>query len=84
MAYTMDCVRSAVPEAVEILTDAVLNPKFLPWEVAGAIARIREDVKNVKDNPYTVVNEARMVSRGLRLAMGPCTCLGEPLHAEQR
>ena len=71
MAYSMDCVRSAVPEAVEILADAVCNPKFLPWEVAEAIARMREDVKSVKDNPQTVLLEVRSVP-----VWAACGCRG--------
>ena len=59
MAYTMDVVKPAVPEALEVLVDAVVNPKFLVWEVAEAVAKMREDIKTVRDNPQTVLLEVR-------------------------
>jgi processing peptidase subunit alpha len=59
MAYNIDCVRTAVPEALEILTDSVLNPKFLPWEVADALAKMQEDLERFKDNPQSILLEAR-------------------------
>lgn len=57
MAYNIDVVKTNVPEALEILVDSVLNPKFLPWEVDVAIKKMSEDIKSVKDNPQTVLLE---------------------------
>lgn len=37
MAYNIDTSKATVPEALEILTDAVLNPKFQSWEVAEQV-----------------------------------------------
>lgn len=37
MAYTIDTSKASVPEALELLTDAVLNPKFQAWEVAEQV-----------------------------------------------
>jgi processing peptidase subunit alpha len=59
MAYTVDVVKTNVPEAVEILADSVLNPKFLPWEVAHAVEKMREDIKAAKENPQSVLLEVR-------------------------
>ena len=59
MAYNVDVVKTAVPEALEVLVDSVVNPKFLVWEVADAVAKMREDIKTVKDNPQTVLLEVR-------------------------
>ena len=58
MAYTIDCSKVAVPEAIEALTDAVLNPKFHPWEVAQQVKRMEEDVKNLSENPQTLLLES--------------------------
>lgn len=37
MAYNIDCTKASVPEALELLADAVLNPKFQSWEVAEQV-----------------------------------------------
>jgi processing peptidase subunit alpha len=58
MAYSIDTTRATVPEALEILTDCVINPKFELWEVKEALDRMKEDVKNLEDNPQTTLLEA--------------------------
>ncbi len=58
MAYSIDTTRATIPEALEILTDSVLNQKFELWEVKDAISRMEEDVKNLEDNPQTTLLEA--------------------------
>jgi processing peptidase subunit alpha len=57
MAYNIDTSKATVPEALEILTDAVLNPKFQSWEVAEQVRKMEADVKNLKDNPQTTLLE---------------------------
>ena len=37
MAYNIDCTKASIPEALEVLADAVLNPKFQSWEVAEQV-----------------------------------------------
>ena len=37
MAYNIDCPKDTIPEALEVLADAVLNPKFQSWEVAEQV-----------------------------------------------
>lgn len=37
MAYNIDCTKATIPEALEVLADAVLNPKFQSWEVAEQV-----------------------------------------------
>lgn len=58
MAYSVDTSKVTVPEALEVLTDAVLNPKFQSWEVAEQIKRMETDLKNLADNPQTQLLEA--------------------------
>ena len=41
MAYTVDCLRTNLPEAVELLTDAVMNQKLTDHEVASRRRRSR-------------------------------------------
>lgn len=57
MAYNIDTSKASIPEALEILTDAVLNPKFQAWEVAEQVRKMEADVKNLKDNPQTTLLE---------------------------
>lgn len=57
IAYNIDIVKSNVPEALEILADAVLNPRFTPWEVAEQIVKMEHDIKGLKENPQTILLE---------------------------
>jgi processing peptidase subunit alpha len=57
MAYTIDTSKVTVPEALEVLADAVLNPKFQSWDVAEQLRKMEEDLKGLKDNPQTVLLE---------------------------
>lgn len=63
MVYTIDVVKSNIAEALEVLSDAVLNPKFNPWEVKEQVAKMEADLKNVKNNPQTVLLEVRFLGR---------------------
>ena len=62
IAYNIDVVKSNVPEALEVLADAVLNPRFTTWEVAESIKKIEQDIKQLKENPQTVLLEASTAS----------------------
>jgi len=57
MAYSVDVPKPLVPAALEVLCDAVLNPKFEPHEVAAAKARLAADVASLKDNPQAALLE---------------------------
>lgn len=57
IAYNIDVAKSNVPEALEILADAVLNPRFTTWEVAEQLQKIEQDIKSLKENPQTVLLE---------------------------
>lgn len=63
IAYNIDVVKSNIPEALEVLSDAVLNPRFTTWEVAEAIQKIEQDIKGLKENPQTVLLEVSIASR---------------------
>ena len=58
MCYNIDTTKVAVPEALEVLADAVLNPKFQSWEVAEQVKKMEADIKNLTDNPQTTLLEA--------------------------
>ncbi|KAK9804007.1 hypothetical protein WJX73_000007 [Symbiochloris irregularis] len=57
MVYTVDVLKTNVAEALEVLADAVLNPKFHPWEVDEQKAKLEGDLKAMKNNPQTVLLE---------------------------
>ena len=57
MVYNIDTSKATVPEALELLADAVLNPKFAAWEVAEQAKRMDEDIKAVASNPQTLLSE---------------------------
>jgi len=58
MCYNIDTAKIAVPEALEVLADAVLNPKFQSWEVAEQVKKMKADISNLADNPQTTLLEA--------------------------
>jgi processing peptidase subunit alpha len=37
MSYNIDCLRVSLPQALEVLADAVTQPAFLEQEVGGAL-----------------------------------------------
>ena len=57
MVYTVDCVKTNTAEALEILADAVLNPRFQPWDVADQVEKLAEDLKAIKQKPQTIILE---------------------------
>ena len=58
MAYNIDVPKTNVAEALEVLVDSVVNPKFLNWEVKEAVEKMKGDLQTVKDNPQTLLMEA--------------------------
>jgi predicted Zn-dependent peptidase len=58
MAYNIDTSKVTIPEALELLADAVINPKFQGWEVAEQVKKMEQDIKGLKDNPQTTLLEA--------------------------
>ena len=59
MAYAVDVARPLVPEALELLSDAVLNPRFEAWEVDAARARLAADAAAMREgNPQGGLLEA--------------------------
>ena len=72
IAYNIDIVKSNVPEALEILADAVLNPRFTTWEVAEQIVKMEQDIKGLKENPQTVLLEVIPSNCIYRIALAFC------------
>ena len=75
MAYNIDVPKTSVAEALEILVDSVVNPKFLTWEVKEAVEKMKGDLQTVKDNPQTLLMEAGPVCRTPSPALScPVSC----------
>ena len=72
IVYNIDAVKTNVSEALEILADSVLNPAFLNWEVRDALARLKEDLKEIEGNPQTMLLEVGVVWGMLGRSDGAC------------
>ncbi|KAK9844905.1 hypothetical protein WJX74_008454 [Apatococcus lobatus] len=57
MAYNIDVVKTNIPEALEVLLDAVANPAFHNWELQEQIKRLTKDIENAKNNPQSLLME---------------------------
>ncbi len=62
MAYNFDVVKTNVPEALEVLLDAVCNPAFYNWELQEQIKRLTKDIEVAKTNPQTALIEVSLSS----------------------
>jgi len=58
MAYTIDTVKTHLPEAVELLADSVLNPKFDLLLVKETLAKVKTELTQMESNPQAVLMEA--------------------------
>lgn len=58
MSYTMDCLKTGFPEALELLLDCVLNPAFEATEVEDQKARLLM-LLGGKDIHATLMTEVR-------------------------
>lgn len=57
MAYNVDTLKEAVPAALELIADSVLNPKFLPWEVEAQMAVVKAELDDAAKNPQSLLQE---------------------------
>uniref|UniRef100_A0A2P2JWH7 Complex III subunit II n=2 Tax=Rhizophora mucronata TaxID=61149 RepID=A0A2P2JWH7_RHIMU len=58
MGYTIDALKTYVPEMVELLIDSVRNPVFLDWEVNEELKRVKEELGALSNNPQGLLLEA--------------------------
>jgi processing peptidase subunit alpha len=58
MSYTIDCLRSHMPAALELLSDCVINPAFLPHEIEEQKARMQL-LLSLPDVQLTLLSEVR-------------------------
>eukprot|EP00191_Tetraselmis_sp_GSL018_P009543 CAMPEP_0177603776 /NCGR_PEP_ID=MMETSP0419_2-20121207/15720_1 /TAXON_ID=582737 /ORGANISM="Tetraselmis sp., Strain GSL018" /LENGTH=483 /DNA_ID=CAMNT_0019097625 /DNA_START=116 /DNA_END=1567 /DNA_ORIENTATION=+ len=57
MGYNVDCVRTNTAEAVELLLDAVLKPKFQPWDLKAQADKIHAELMQLSKNPAFILQE---------------------------
>ncbi|CAH8255351.1 unnamed protein product [Arabidopsis lyrata] len=58
MSYTIDALKTYVPEMVEVLIDSVRNPAFLDWEVNEELRKMKVEVAELAKNPMGFLLEA--------------------------
>ena len=58
MAYTVDCLKTNLPEAVELLADSVMNPKLADHEVADVASALKAEMTDLASNPANLMMEA--------------------------
>ncbi|XP_013721397.2 probable mitochondrial-processing peptidase subunit alpha-1, mitochondrial [Brassica napus] len=58
MSYTIDALKTYVPEMVEILIDSVRNPAFLDWEVNEELRKMKLEIAELAKNPMGLLMEA--------------------------
>ncbi len=58
MAYTVDVLKTHLPEATELLLDAVLNPKFELHTLNEALTKLKADVAELEGNAQASLMEA--------------------------
>jgi len=57
IVYQLDGLKSAVPDAVAMLAETTLSPKFLSWEVEEAHSVVKAELEELKQNPQALVQE---------------------------
>ena len=58
MAYTVDCLKTNLPEAVELLADTVMNPRLADHEVADVASALKAEMTDLANNPANLMMEA--------------------------
>lgn len=58
MSYSVDCLKVHAAEAVELLSDAVLNPRLEDYEVEENKLKVAADIKKLAENPTGALLEA--------------------------
>ncbi|CAG7896593.1 unnamed protein product, partial [Brassica rapa] len=58
MSYTIDALKTYVPEMVEVLIDSVRNPAFLDWEVNEELRKMKVEIAELAKNPMGFLMEA--------------------------
>ncbi|CAA0382641.1 Metalloenzyme LuxS/M16 peptidase-like [Arabidopsis suecica] len=58
MGYTIDALKTYVPEMVEVLIDSVRNPAFLDWEVNEELRKVKVEIGEFATNPMGFLLEA--------------------------
>lgn len=56
--YNMEFMQAHLPAALELITDAVINPRLQYWEVRDTFEHLKKTLpENVKKNPMLMLNE---------------------------
>jgi hypothetical protein len=74
MSYTIDCLRSHAPGALELLADCVINPALLPHEIEEQKARMQL-LLSLPDVQLTLLSEVGRCDC-LYVLVEACSCCG--------
>ncbi|CAN7106793.1 unnamed protein product [Brassica rapa subsp. narinosa] len=58
MGYTIDALKTYVPQMVEVLVDSVRNPAFVDWEVNEELGKMKVEIGELAKNPMGYLLEA--------------------------
>ncbi|CAH8356789.1 unnamed protein product [Eruca vesicaria subsp. sativa] len=58
MSYTIEALKTYVPEMVEVLIDSVRNPAFLDWEVNEELSKMKLEIAELAKNSMGLLMEA--------------------------
>ncbi|XP_010535187.1 PREDICTED: probable mitochondrial-processing peptidase subunit alpha-2, chloroplastic/mitochondrial isoform X2 [Tarenaya hassleriana] len=76
MGFTIDALKTYVPEMVEVLIDSVRNPAFLDWEVNEELRKVKLEIGELSKNPMGFLTEAVH-------SAGYAGALANPLYAPE-
>lgn len=79
MVYQVDTIKSSVPEVVGLLADAILAPKFLPWEIEQQKGTLKIELDDAAQNHQNLLQELTHPA-----AFGGSAPLGKPLMCPPR
>ncbi|CAH2053543.1 unnamed protein product [Thlaspi arvense] len=58
MGYTVDALKTYLPQMAEVLIDSVRNPAFLDWEVNEELRKVKVEIGELAKNPMGLLLEA--------------------------
>ncbi|KAL0707601.1 hypothetical protein Bca4012_074027 [Brassica carinata] len=58
MGYTIDALKTYVPQMVEVLVDSVRNPAFVDWQVNEELRKVKMEIGELAKNPMGYLLEA--------------------------
>jgi len=74
MVYSIDGIRTNIPEMLEVVVDSALNSTFPSWEVADKLKSVEGELKQLEDNPQGLLLEAVNTTAYAGALANPLVC----------